>query len=514
MVNVPAMMRLTSLLRPRLTFRYLLSTVGCLYVSYCIFTSQPLLSSNLPPYTGPYGVGTIDIEVPLQRPRLVSETRYKATGDYAFRLDSVLLTLYYPTRPRSVSQRPKHYCIPRPLSLQAEGYARFIRLDNYFVRRLLTFGLWATAGSNRIPADVDVPIYSPAAEDFDLLDQEEREQVEFDLREYGERKFPVYIFSHGMASSRASYTQYCGELASRGVVVAAIEHRDGSAPGSVVIDKNGNERAVFLVRPEELQLDVFKQFPITGKDPTLDREALKREQLAFRQAEVEETVKVLGEINNGTGHRVYQANTRLEGVDLRNWEGRLDFDQVILGGHSYGATLALQALLGAPNGSIPAKGGIILDPGKNSGPLNHDISVPILVVHSNSWSSKHSIFLGRPHFDVVKNLTDYVMRRTGASWFMTSLRTSHPSISDAPLLEPLLMRWTTGATINALEGLEQYVRVSMDFIDYLKTGTREGLLAIDATHPSHGREFAHVGRGEVSDQVLRYWQIHVSPPVK
>lgn len=507
------MMRLTALLRPRPTLRYVLSAFVCLYVSYCIFTSQPLLSSNLPPYTGPYGVGTIDIEVPLQRPRLISETRFKATGDYAFRLDSVLLTLYYPTRPQSASARPPHPWLARPIALQAAGYARFARLDNYFAARLFALGLWAAAGPVAIPAKVDVPLYAPATEDLDLLDQDERAQVEYELREFGDRRFPVCVFSHGMASSRTGYTQYLGELASRGVVVAAVEHRDGSGPGSVVIDRNGGERVVGVVRPEELQLDVFRKFPISGKDPTLDLEALKREQLAFRQAEVEETVKVLEAINDGTGHRIYQANTRLEGMDLRNWEGRLDFEQVILGGHSYGATLALQALQGAPNELIPAKGGIILDPGKNSGPLNHNISVPILVVHSNSWSSKHSIFFGRPHFDVVKNLTDYVMRRTGASWFMTSLGTSHPSVTDAPLIEPLLLRWTTGATINVLEGLEQYVRVSMEFIDYLRTGTREGLLAIDPTHPSYGKEFAHVGSGEVSDQVLRYWQIHVAPPV-
>jgi len=58
--------------------------------------------------------------------------------------------------------------------------------------------------------------------------------------------------------------------------------------------------------------------------------------------------------------------------------------------------------------------------GKSSGPLNHDIDVPILVIHSNSWSKKHSIFFGQPHFDAVKTLVEGVMKRGKDAWFMTS----------------------------------------------------------------------------------------------
>src|SRR6266480_4704541 len=145
----------------RFTFCYVASAFVALYIAHCILTSKPLLSSDLPEYTGPYGVGAIDIEVPLDRPRLVSQTRYKTSGEHAFRVDSVLFTLYYPTRPKQVSEKAKHHCIPRPISLQAEGYARFAKVDNSLIKLILGFALWAVAGRNRIPANVDVPLYAP-----------------------------------------------------------------------------------------------------------------------------------------------------------------------------------------------------------------------------------------------------------------------------------------------------------------------------------------------------------------
>ena len=495
------------------TFCYVASAVVAFYISHRILTYQPLLSSNLPEYTGPYGVGAIDIEVPLDRPRLISQTRYKSSREHAFRLDSVLFTLYYPTRPKSVSGKAKHYWISRPISLRAEGYARFARLNNPLIKWIFAFGLWVIAGRHRIPANVDVPLYAPAAEDFQLLNQEERKHTEFERRESDVQKFPVYVFSHGAITSRTSYSQYCGELASRGVIVAAIGHRDGSGPGSVVITKDGKERTVFHVSARDLDFDVFENSTIKGKEgTTLGTSALKSEQLAFRQAEVEETINILNDINNGIGHRVYQSNTRFEGHDLRNWKDRLNVDNLILGGHSYGATLALQALKGATSEKIPAKCGIILDPGKRSGPLNNDISVPILVIHSNAWSRTRSILLGQPHFDVVKNLTDDVMRRVGCSWFMTLLGTTHLSAADGPLIVPLLSRWMTGSTINVRERLEHYVWVSMEFIDFVRTGVREGILALGPTHPHYGENVANIDQRTIPDEILKYWQIHVAPP--
>lgn len=317
--------------------------------------------------------------------------------------------------------------------------------------------------------------------------------------------FPVIVFSHGMASRRTDYSQYCSELASRGYIVAAIEHRDGSCPGSLVMAADGSTRTVMHISGKQLQ-----RSPII--DTGIETPELKQMQLDFRQAEIEETIRALRSINNGDGARFYKNNPRKEGRTLERWRNRLDMKHIVVGGHSYGATGALQALKGAPSESMPVIGAIILDPGKSSGPLNTDINVPTLIVHSNSWSRKFSVFFGQPHFEVVKSLVEGVIKRGKDAWFVTSLETSHPSVTDAPLIEPMLLAWTTGSTINAKEGVHQYVKISIEFLEYLRTGKKTGILNESVTHPEYDEDTRDSKRKENMDQnIAKYWQVHVAP---
>ena len=92
---------------------------------------------------------------------------------------------------------------------------------------------------------------------------------------------------------------------------------------------------------------------------------------------------------------------------------------------------------------------------------------------------------------------------------MTSLGTSHPSVTDAPLIEPLLLSWTTGATIDVKEGVEQYVKASEEFLLYQRTGRREGLLAQNVSHPEYKDKGSVVN--ELDKKFRKYWQVHVAP---
>ncbi|OLN81905.1 Platelet-activating factor acetylhydrolase 2, cytoplasmic [Colletotrichum chlorophyti] len=468
-------------LKPRLTWRYVVSALVVLYVFYCIIFQSPLFASNLPAYTGPFEVGAIDVEVPVRTPRKTSDWVLASNGKPAFELETVLFTLYYPAAQDAKSDN-HHPWVPKPVSLTAEGYARAAHFNNFISRPVFTFALWAIAGSIKIPAMVDVP----------LMHKDKDGKPD---------RNTVVIFSHGQASSRTDYTHYCGELASRGIIVAAIEHRDGSAPGSIVTSKEGKERRVMYLNKNDLQ---------NGKD--MDDDAFKFEQLAFRQAEIEETVAVLKSLHAGKGATVFADNARKEGRDLTGWEDRLNFTQIIIAGHSLGATGALQALRGAPSAKNPAVGGVIFDPGKSSGRLNTDIDVPVLIINSDSWSKKVTVFFGRPHFDTVKEIAQDVLKRIGASWFLTSMRTSHPSVTDAPLIEPWLLRWTTGATIDAVQGVDTYIHPTAKFLSFVSTGKRSSVLALGVTHEEYGKDIRTDSEKKgFSQDLVRYWQVHVAP---
>ena len=235
------------------------------------------------------------------------------------------------------------------------------------------------------------------------------------------------------------------------------------------------------------------------------------EQRSFRQAEVEETVTVLQSLNAGRGQQVHQNNSRGEGQYLTSFADRLDFTSLVMGGHSFGATLALQAL---SDSSIPAKAGLAFDPGKSSGPLNSNFSQSVLIPDSEAWSSEPALFYGQQHFDVVKEIAQSALNRTGSSWFMTLLGTAHSSITDAPLLVgSSLLGFFDPTSVNISLGspatnIQQYVTVSMEFFGFLRNGTRSGILASNVTAP----EFVAISLNATNAQgSFDGWEIHVAP---
>lgn len=68
-----------------------------------------------------------------------------------------------------------------------------------------------------------------------------------------ENKYPLVLFSPGVGTSRLMYSAICSEIASRGYVVAALEHRDGTSPASTVLLPNGETRTISWLQWSDLQ---------------------------------------------------------------------------------------------------------------------------------------------------------------------------------------------------------------------------------------------------------------------
>lgn len=493
-IYITLLSSLATLLRPRLTARYIILTLLLTTITLRLLTSPHLLASPLPSYTGPHGVGAIDVEIPLpQGPVPVSDATLKDGGRPAFEVETLLATLYYPTSKSFHSKRHRYYWFPKPIAITAQGYARLAGADNFLTRPIFTFVLWALGGGITIPAEVDAP----------LLAMEEQE----------EDKFPLMVFSHGFASSRTDYTNFLGELASRGHIIAAIEHRDGSGPGSLVQypkDKDSDKE-----RPPDRKVLPIRSTDLTEK---MDTPTFKATQLAFRDAEIQAAIDLLTTIDTDVSSlQNSRSPSRDPYTTLSTWKDRLDFSLLTIGGHSYGATGALQALsttnISHPQGKDEKKGakaaaGLILDPGKSSGPLNNVTAQPLLLIHSNSWSRAHSPFHGRPHFDTVRDLA---LLSPKPSWFLTSIGTSHPSVTDAPLIEPLLLSWTTGATLDVKQALGEYVRVSVEFLDFVAGKAKGELLSEEVTHEQYGEWVSEEREKEFPKDLAKLWEIHVSP---
>ena len=143
-------------------------------------------------------------------------------------METVFFSLYYPISPNASSSKPRHPWLGDPVSLVADGIVRSANSTS-ISPDLVLLGLNAIRGIITIPAEADVPISNLT-----------------------NTSFPILLFSHGDGSIRTWYSQYLGLVAAQGYVVGAVEHRDGSAAGSVVVLKGGASRNVAYITPDQL----------------------------------------------------------------------------------------------------------------------------------------------------------------------------------------------------------------------------------------------------------------------
>ncbi|PWN30888.1 hypothetical protein BDZ90DRAFT_229875 [Jaminaea rosea] len=399
---------------------------------------------TLPQPTGDAAVSTLTIEIPVTRPRTFLPERYahRRSGSPprpAFRLETVSVTLYYPTSKDPLPSTSKHTWLPAPRSSSLAGLLRYAGFNHgaWSYAAILpawALGLWRTKLPTRQPG--------PLATNTSSV------------------PLPTAIFSPGLAGTPSTYSVYCSRLASHGIVVAALDHRDMTSPASFVHSSRGGkmEEVVYT-----------KETDLTEDEQAGPQWLYRRTQLAFRRAEVYEASLLLQRLNAGEGAAILEASTRkdtvkdIQDAQLPLWKGRLDLTSTdgkatsrLLGvGHSFGAATILScinpALAPVPelepqepsSESLPDFSvGMLLDPWVQ--PLAEDVPLPaspskpppIFVVNSQGFT------LWSAEFARVKKLCSTFASACAVTpdgrkgWLTTLTGTQHTDFSDFPFLLP------------------------------------------------------------------------------
>ncbi|XP_074656593.1 platelet-activating factor acetylhydrolase 2, cytoplasmic-like [Tubulanus polymorphus] len=113
----------------------------------------------------------------------------------------VFVRMFYPTQTTNVIERQMQWPLWLPRKQYIDGYTYFKEVNKRIFGKIFSI----------VGGDVYVPVLWQAP----LLESD--------------TKWPVVIFTHGIGANRTTYTTFCVEMASQGFIVAAMEHRDGSA---------------------------------------------------------------------------------------------------------------------------------------------------------------------------------------------------------------------------------------------------------------------------------------------
>jgi len=154
-----------------------------------------------PAYSGPYAVGSIDVEVASKDIRPSSQLSNSIP-------ETVACRVFYPAEQPTKKPHPRPvYWIQDPQKEIVSAYGRFLGASP----RLATVFSYFS----QLIYYVKIPVTRNAK----LLQPPQTSQ-----------RWPVMVFSHGLGGMRNSYSHICGSLASYGMVVYAMDHRDGSSP--------------------------------------------------------------------------------------------------------------------------------------------------------------------------------------------------------------------------------------------------------------------------------------------
>ena len=197
------------------------------------------------------------------------------------------------------------------------------------------------------------------------------------LRLKSELELPGQICDHSCIKLikfllRFVMSQLCYQLASHGVVVAAVEHRDGSGGGSH-----------YILREEGLSMsNSVPHKPV----PTDDNEyKVRNEQLSHRSGEISRVIDLLAKLNAGE----FVENVVDPNCDLTGIKGNLDMTHnLFLLGHSFGGSSVILAASQDPR----VKTVLTLDPWMfPASEQKFSITAPTTVINSGKFLNENNV---------------------------------------------------------------------------------------------------------------------------
>ncbi|ERF70009.1 hypothetical protein EPUS_03561 [Endocarpon pusillum Z07020] len=247
---------------------------------------------SFPRYRGPLSVGTSEYEILISDISSTSKVPDPTISTIKFRT-------FYPTQSTEDEDFSARW-LPEPQKEWVQAYCDFLnappKIASFFSH--IPIPLRYTT----IPANRDASFLSkgPSA------------------------RWPVLIFSHGLGGSCNAYSHLLGSLASCGVVCIAPEHRDQSAPVSLIRQVDGSTKVV--------------RYKKMSHDPSPEVLSQRNEQLRVRLWELELLYTALSSLNNGENLK------NLADTSAPSMSGKLDLgpSKVAWAGHSFGAATVVQ----------------------------------------------------------------------------------------------------------------------------------------------------------------------------
>ncbi|UZJ54086.1 hypothetical protein CBS101457_003406 [Exobasidium rhododendri] len=442
------------------------------------------------------------------------------SGTTTLHLSTVLFTLYYPTDDK-MSDRYNHGLqysnvawMGRPKRKGAEAFLQYLGQYGAPLAVLASPAI-LTLVNAKIEAIAGARLADPSSAKASTSSSTRGVPSETAM-------FPVVIFTHGLAGNRLSYSQYCGELASQGVVIAALEHRDGSGISSIVrlprpndslqgLQSEKKEKRTATTTKLEVPYLVFEKIGLRGfaLNPSEKEAGLRKAQLAMRSAEIKECLYLLREIQSGRGEEIAKNSTRHltsklgqkhsrgkmkkfstqeDAKRLQAWQGKIDTGYPGLVGHSFGGATVIEMQRQGPivtekgeqeanedstreSDSSPFPYSIILDPWVD--PIEwrgegEEID-PRPMIKSAYVINSETFTIWKDHFAKLKRImhdSREAKQSTNddeqSGWLMSLAGCQHLDFSDFPFLLPHLFRSTVGpsATV-AIFSRATYAQMSL-----------------------------------------------------